>query len=111
MATLLLTIRKFNVPSPLSEIFFYHNMGHFDLVEIYFIALFSFNRVLRLEYKFLREIFLTGKYGEIREMRLKFLLAYPVKENNMIFEIIIRYFLIKYMKLYIYNIYFLLIAR
>ena len=76
-------------------------MGHFDLVEIYFIALFSFNRVLRLEYKFLREIFLTGKYGEIREMRLKFLLAYPVKENNMIFEIIIRYFLIKYMKLYI----------
>lgn len=31
------------------------------LVEIYFIALFSFNRVLRLAYEFLREIFLMGK--------------------------------------------------
>lgn len=87
-------------------------MGHSPfrryLVEIYFIALFSFNRVLRLAYEFLREIFLTGKIRRNTRNAVKISWHKKrVKENDIIFKIITIFLLFNkiYEIMYIIYIY------
>lgn len=111
VATLLLTIRKFNIPSLLSEIFFIIIWAarHFDVTSSKYILSLYFHLIAYyVSHEFLREIFLTGKIRRNTRNAVKISWHKKrVKENDIIFKIITIFLLFNkiYEIMYIIYIY------